>query len=375
MVGADGSTATESTATTPAVSSADVEEQYSGLVGAIVNAATTTAPQSSSPETSQSFGPASHTEVTATISSPGLVSPTIGTQTVALSHAPSSAGLVLPNGETLSPGSATTYRSITISLPSSQTAIFIDTSTVPLPASPPATTKPPPIPDLVSFTIGTQTIVLSHAPSSAGLVLPNGETLLPGSATTYHSVEISLPSSQTVVVVGTSTIPLPFSRTSIISTVYPTVQTTPLILGQPLSYAPSSAGIVLPNGVALAAGSATTIHGTVVSLAISQTAVVAGSSTISLFSHSVGQATTTTTTTTTGLGSYIASGVGVQSSRCTGSQSAVDQPGISSAAPNATVPEEQATNGAGASGALGADMTGLMALVWVAGAADIIGLL
>lgn len=273
---------------------------------------------------------------TKAVTLPAPESLTIGSEAVPVSYASNSAGLVLPNGNTLSPGSAITYNGVTISLLPSQTypAIVVGTSTV---------TPPTPL------TIGSEAIPISYAPSSADLILPNGHTLRPGSATTYNGITISLASSAAnEVIIGSSTVNLPAIAVS--ATALPSATAPPSLLGHPISYAPSSAGIVLPNGETLAPGSATTISGTAVFLAKGETAVVVGSSTVALpppsgttlGSHGTSGMQSATrapagsgsggSQTTGGLGDYIASGIG----------------GVASSSGNASssVPLQQTTNGA-----------------------------
>ncbi|KAJ4293479.1 hypothetical protein N0V90_008762 [Kalmusia sp. IMI 367209] len=128
---------------------------------------------------SDSPGPGGGTKVQATtivVSAPSI---TIELPS-GFSALPSRSGLVLPNGQTLEPGLATTVSSVLISLAPSANFIAINgTRTIPL------------VPDV-----------------TRNVVLPNGETLVPGVLTTISGVPVSLSPGETRVFIDGSTIVL-----------------------------------------------------------------------------------------------------------------------------------------------------------------------
>ncbi|KAJ4302664.1 hypothetical protein N0V90_001553 [Kalmusia sp. IMI 367209] len=114
---------------------------------------------------------------------------------------------------------------------------------------------------------------ISVLPSGSGVVLPNGETLRPGSATTVNGIPVSiLPTESAIIVGGTETVPLGPSPTDF---------------------------IVLPNGETLTPGVLTTIAGVPVSLSLGATQIVANGSTFAISTTAPGE-----------VGSYIWSGIG-----------------------------------------------------------------
>lgn len=165
---------------------------------------------------------------------------------------PSSAGVLLPNGETLAPGSVTTISGTPFSLRASPGRTALVVGGVPLPIYPPAPILPP---------------GFSLLPSGAGLVIPNGQTLQAGSATTLDGMTISLASLGSSVVIGSSTIEL--SPSSVLPPDY--------------SVLPSG-GILLPNGGTLTPGQATVVSGESVSFAASNSALIFGSTTVAVVS-------------------------------------------------------------------------------------------
>ncbi|KAI9659022.1 MAG: hypothetical protein M1821_001982 [Bathelium mastoideum] len=207
---------------------------------------------------------------------------------VPISYAPDSRGIILPNGQTLAPGSSTVINGISVSLSPSETGLQVGISSIAL--SGPSQTRPG---TYGSITIGSQVVPVSFATNGAGIVLPNGETLSAGQATTINGVPISLAPEENFIVDGSSTIPLtvPAEEQSI-------------TLGSktvPISYASDGQGIILPNGQTLHPGEVTTISGTTISLVPGETAVVVNGKTETLHPGAF----------TTGVGSYIASGLGV----------------------------------------------------------------
>lgn len=193
---------------------------------------------------------------------------------------PSGPGIVIPGSRTLEPGSVTKVSKVVISEgPGTSTTIFDvqvslgstggfiaigESKTIPLV---PAQTDSPELPS--GFFV---------LPSGSGVVLPNSETLEPGSATKVDGVPISLsPSDGFIVVEGTKTIPLTSAPTA-------------------------TEDIVLPNGDTLEPGVRTTILGVPVSLSPGETEVVIGGSTVTLASTVSGD-----------VGSYIWSGISAHS--------------------------------------------------------------
>ncbi|KAF1976708.1 hypothetical protein BU23DRAFT_528462 [Bimuria novae-zelandiae CBS 107.79] len=198
---------------------------------------------------------------------------------------PSQPGVVLPNGETLQPGSATTVGGVEVSLAPSESFIAIgNQGTIPIGSTPTA------LPN--GFSI---------LPSGSGVVLPNGQTLEPGAATIINGIPVSLsPSESFIAVEGSKTIPLVPAVTN---------------------------GVVLPNGQTLQPGVLTTILGVPVSLSPDETAVVIDDSTIALASTAKG-----------GIGSYVWSGIGAEATASAGSDG--DDTPSSSTSGDATSPQE-----------------------------------
>jgi len=131
---------------------------------------------------------------------------------------------------------------------------------------PPAITPPPIfIPSADSYRV---------LPSVAGVVLPNGATLLAGKATTISDTPYSLYSSanQLSLIIGGRTLALQPSR--------------PLQLPTGYQLLPSGGGLILPNGETLKPGSATIVNGIPNSLAPSASFVVVGGVTMTPLSGS-----------------------------------------------------------------------------------------
>ncbi|ORX94932.1 hypothetical protein BCR34DRAFT_205159 [Clohesyomyces aquaticus] len=165
---------------------------------------------------------------------------------------PSSAGVLLPNGETLAPGSATTISGTPFSLRTSSGATALIVGGVQLPIYPPVPTLPP---------------GYSLLPSGAGLVMPNGQILPAGSATTLGGTTISLASLGSSIVIGSSTIELPSAS------------------GLPPNYfVLPSGGVLLPNGGTLTPGEGTVVSGDFVSFATSNSALIFGGTTVAVAS-------------------------------------------------------------------------------------------
>ena len=226
----------------------------------------------------------------------------IGGQAVSYSKASSGSGIVLGNGETIVPGAAAaTINGVPVSLAPGGSALAIGSNTVTLGSSPARQTL-----DvggsgaLQSITIGNQVIPISYAANGVGIVLSNGQTLSAGESTNMNGVPISLASGENFIVEGTSTIPLtaPAAEQSI------TLGSNTM----PISYAPDGQGIVLPNGQTLHPGQETIISGTTVSLAPGETAVVVDGTTEILHPGAF----------TTGIGSYVASGIGLPGTGASG---------------------------------------------------------
>jgi hypothetical protein len=97
----------------------------------------------------------------------------------------SAPGIVLPNGDTLSPGAVTVVSGVTVSLSPFETEAVIGDTTVPL-----ATT------------------------STNAVVLPGGQTLTPGVLTTIRGVTVLLASSPTAIIIDGNTVMLTASASS-----------------------------------------------------------------------------------------------------------------------------------------------------------------
>lgn len=126
-----------------------------------------------------------------------------------------------------------------------------------------------------SVIIGSSTVVLSFSPTQIGLLLPNGGTLLPASATEVDGKMYSLAPSGAIAVINGNTISIPaLSGFPAITAGGSAFSIMPVTI-------PGSA-IVLPGGITIYPGSVATIDGTVISLEPSASAIVVGGSTIPL---------------------------------------------------------------------------------------------
>lgn len=97
----------------------------------------------------------------------------------------------------LQPGHATLINGITLSLDPASSFLIIGTSTIGLSAAPTAVIFPAALPSDFSFV---------SASAGGGVLLPDGETLAPGQATTYAGVPVSLASGTAGVVVVDGTV-------------------------------------------------------------------------------------------------------------------------------------------------------------------------
>ena len=195
--------------------------------------------------------------------------PTLSKPNAPFTLLPSGAGLVLPNGNTLTAGNTLTISGTPYSLTSSQGAIYLLNSGKTVALSPPAPKLPAGYLSLPSA-------------SGSGIVLPNGQTLRPGSATTVNGVPVSLASAASFLVVSGTTIGLS------------------AVTGMPQGYEvlPSGSGVLLPNGATLRPGVATTVDGVEVSLGAESSVVVFGGKTVAASSVSGGGASEATGTGT-----------------------------------------------------------------------------
>jgi len=149
------------------------------------------------------------------------------------------------DGTTVLPNQAITVSGTVISLNPSQ--IIIGSSTIPLPASEAASSV---------LTLKGQT--LTALPNGGGYV-DSGQTILPGSAAiTISGTAISLASGESVIVIGSSTIPLATSSSN------------GLLTGAGETFTPLASGTVAIDGSTISIGGPPiTDHGTVISLAAS----------------------------------------------------------------------------------------------------------
>lgn len=132
----------------------------------------------------------------------------LGSDTVVVSFQTSSPAVVLPGGVTLRPGEVITFSSQVLSLQSTGSALIVlgksSTTTIPLVAPAPTDNLPATVVTFASATIPIQYVT----GTAGGVILPNGKTLLPGSATEVNGVTVSLEPSASKFVVGTSTVEL-----------------------------------------------------------------------------------------------------------------------------------------------------------------------
>jgi hypothetical protein len=161
-----------------------------------------------------------------------------------------------------------------------------------------------------SIILGTQTVPLSFpGDDKKGVVLP-GVTLAPGSVVTFQGQTLSLVSGDSSIIVevsgSQSTIAL-YTPAAAIDAAWETVLT---IGSSPYTvlYAETSGGVVvLPGGLSLLPGSTTVIDGTTLSLGPEGTALVVGTSTVSL---QLAQTTNADASTKEPAGSYVWSRIG-----------------------------------------------------------------
>lgn len=116
--------------------------------------------------------------------------------------------MVLPGDVTLRPGDVVTFSSQILSLQSTGSALIVlgqsSTTTIPLVGPVPTDNLPETV-----VTIASTTVPIRHVTGTAGgVILSNGDTLLPGSATEVNEVTVSLAPSATQLVVASSTVEL-----------------------------------------------------------------------------------------------------------------------------------------------------------------------
>ncbi|MCJ1475169.1 hypothetical protein MMC13_003829 [Lambiella insularis] len=232
----------------------------------ITNAISSTLPPAPPPEltllsTSTSSHPSAMPDVLGSSSTPPIESSTINSAQVAPSPTP-----VVKSPSSAPSESSTTLAAITPSpsfgasnSPHAQTVV--DDSTVPLYST------PVPIPAAV---IGGTT----YTPNSASVYIIGSQTLTPGGGITVSGTPLSLPLSASYVVEGTSTIPLSFPTT--------TLAPLPIAVIGGTTYTPNSASAYIIGSQTLILGGEITVSGTPLSLPLSASYVVEGTSTIPL---------------------------------------------------------------------------------------------
>ncbi|KAF2875186.1 hypothetical protein BDV95DRAFT_657345 [Massariosphaeria phaeospora] len=147
----------------------------------------------------------------------------IGTKTISLSYPSTEPGVIFPGTATLSPGSILTYSGDIFSLNSVGSALIVFASTaapstIPLYNTAENTGLP-----VATTSISAAPYTLFHPTASGGgIVLPNGEILLPGSTTVLNETSWVLASSATELVV---TIPLALATAGVINGTATTAQT------------------------------------------------------------------------------------------------------------------------------------------------------
>jgi hypothetical protein len=178
-------------------------------------------------------------------------------------------GFVIGGSITIPAGSSTMVNGHSMFVPFGGSRLVVDGTTMMIPLNTIDSIQP-------ILTIGSQSAAISFGPSG-GVVLPNSGTLLPGSATIIDGTLVSLSPSPTALVIGSKTVAITYKPATPTITVGNQLAT--------VGYSPSG-GVVLPNGDTLIPGSSTMVDGTLVSLSPSHTALVVGSSTISLLTPS-----------------------------------------------------------------------------------------
>ncbi|KAL8824227.1 MAG: hypothetical protein Q9191_005208 [Dirinaria sp. TL-2023a] len=205
----------------------------------------------------------------------------IGSSTVALGRASSSPKQILTFGDqaytadptdardfiiqdqTLTPGGAITISGTRISLPTSGSYAIIGSSTVALGTVPKSLISSP----AKILTLGDQKYTADPANPQDFII--QGQTLTPGGAITVSGTQISLPTSGSYVVIGSSTLSLATASPSAIER---------LTLGSSTYTADPSGDFVLGSQT-LSPGGEVTVSGTRVSLAPGDTEVVVGTKT------------------------------------------------------------------------------------------------
>lgn len=159
--------------------------------------------------------------------------------------APSRAGFILPDGRTLSPGSATTFTGLPLSLPAGAPSI------VPI-------NKPVPV---TIFSALPSSMFFRIAPSNAGIILPSGQTLLKGSETTLAGVVLSLPTGPAgVVFINNEPVPITALQTLDVGEVSIGTAAAPMAAFRDQLLSESSV-LVLPDGQILRPGSSANFRG------------------------------------------------------------------------------------------------------------------
>ena len=182
----------------------------------------------------------------------------VGTATEEIAIA--SAGAILIGGQALTSGGVVTIAGVPVSQPSLLPEILeVEGSSILPTAAPP---QPSQIPEMISF------MGQSYTMNSASDLIIAGQTLTPGGVITVSGTPISLPAGASYIVEGTST------ATFIAATPAPEVVT---IGGQ--TYTMNSASDFVIGSRTLIPGGVITISGTPVSLAVTLTDIVVGTST------------------------------------------------------------------------------------------------
>ena len=169
--------------------------------------------------------------------------------------------IVLPGGTTVSAGGpAATISGTSISVLPSGAGVVVGGKTVALPAG---------VSSSLPIVAGQQIQVASNG----NLVLPGGMTISAGgSAATISGTPVSVLPNGAGVVIGTSTIPLPVGAASPL----------PTVAGQQLQRGPDGS-IIIPGVTTLTpGGAAATVSGTIISVASNGASIVIGGSTIPL---------------------------------------------------------------------------------------------
>lgn len=124
----------------------------------------------------------------------------VGGSAMPILYAPSMGGILLPNGQILTPGSSTMINGVPVSLSPSKNGLQIGSSSIALAGSSVSMSD-----TSQNITVDGKIVPISYATNGAGIILPGGQTLSTGQSTSINGVPIYLASGETAIVINGKT--------------------------------------------------------------------------------------------------------------------------------------------------------------------------